>query len=84
MSYLESEDDGPDETERESRVSIDYVMRPHVLQVHTLLIQEHQRLVNVLQTMDTHFALRWSRLERDGKFAYKFVYIYIFLKSYQY
>lgn len=63
--HLEAEDDGPDESERESVVAVDDVMWPHVLQVHPLLLEELQGFVHVLQAVDTHAALRWLGLRRD-------------------
>lgn len=56
-SYLEAEDDGPDEAQRQPVVPVHDVMRAHVLQVDPLLLQELQSLVHVLQTVDSHPAL---------------------------
>lgn len=61
--YLEPQDDGPDETQVQSRVAVDDVVRAHVLQMHALLSQELQRFVNVFQAVDTHLAFRRTRLE---------------------
>ena len=60
--YLEPENNGPDKAERQSRVSVDNVMSSHVLKVNSLFLQECQGLVNVLQAMDAHLALRRIRL----------------------
>ncbi len=65
MLYLEAEDDGPDESERESVVSVHDIMWPHVLQMHALLLEELQGLVHVLQAVDSHAALRRLGLCRD-------------------
>ena len=59
--YLKAQDDRPDEAERERRIAVDNVVRANVLQVHVLLLQEEQRLVDVLQAVDAHFATRRSR-----------------------
>ena len=47
--HLEAQDDGPDQPQGQSVVPIHDVMRAHVLQVHTLLLQELQGLVHVFQ-----------------------------------
>lgn len=38
IKYLETEDNGPDETQCEPVVAIHNIMRAHVLQVHPLLL----------------------------------------------
>lgn len=38
IKYLETEDNGPDETQRQPVVAIHNIMRAHVLQVHPLLL----------------------------------------------
>ncbi len=63
-SYLEAEDDGPDEAEREARVPVHDVVRTHVFQMHPLLVEEHQRLVHVLQAVNSHLALGRPRLQK--------------------
>lgn len=63
LGDLEAEDDGPDEAERETMVAIDDVMGAHVLQVDALLLEELQGFVHVLQTVDSHSALRGSGLQ---------------------
>jgi hypothetical protein len=62
---LEPEDDGPDETEGESGVSVDDVVSAHVLEVDPLLVQEGERLVDVLQAVNTHLALGWAWLKKQ-------------------
>lgn len=62
--YLEPQNDGPNKTEVEPRISVHDVMGSHVLQMHSLLAQELQSFVNVLQAMDTHLAFRRTRLEK--------------------
>lgn len=54
---LEAQDYRPDEAESQSGIAVDYVVRAHVLEVDALLAQELQRLVDVLETVDAHFAL---------------------------
>jgi len=61
---LEPQDDGPDETEGEPRISINDVVCAHVFQVHALLVQEGERLVDVLQAVNSHFTLGWARLQK--------------------
>lgn len=65
--HLETEDDGPDKTERESVIAVDDIMRTHVLQVDPLFLQKLQGLVNVLQAVDAHTTLRWLRLQTDRR-----------------
>lgn len=64
MCYLEAEDDGPDEAQRQAVVPVHDVVRAHVLQVDSLLLQELQRFVHVLQTVDPHSAFGWLGLQR--------------------
>lgn len=64
-AYLEAEYDGPDEAQREPMVSVHDVMGAHVLQVNPLLLQELQRLVHVLQTVDPHPPFGWLWLEAE-------------------
>lgn len=65
FSYLEAQNDSPDETKTEPRVAVDDVMGPHVLQMNSLFAQKLKRLVHVLQAVDTHFTFRWTRLRED-------------------
>lgn len=65
MLHLETEDDGPDETERKSVIPVHDIMRSHVLQMNPLLLQKLQSLVNVLQAVDAHTTLRWLGLQTD-------------------
>lgn len=46
-------------------VSVDDVVGAHVLQVNPLLLQELQRLVHVLQTVDPHPPFGWLWLEAE-------------------
>ena len=61
---LESKDDCPDETECEPGRPVDNVVCAHVFQVDSLLVQEAQGLVHVLQAVDSHLALGGPRLQR--------------------
>ena len=72
-SYLEAEDDGPDEAQREAVVSVHDVVGAHVLQVDPLLLQELQSLVHVLQAVDPHPAL--------GGFGLKPKHIAVYLQA---
>lgn len=63
---LEAKDDGPDEPEDETMVAVDDVVGAHVLQMDSLLFEELQRLVHILQTMDTHSAFRGFGLKKSG------------------
>ena len=65
VSYLEVEDDGPDEAEGESGAPVDDVVSAHVLQVNALVVEEGERLVHVLQAVNSHFALGRARLQRE-------------------
>jgi len=56
-SYLEAQDNGPDETEIEGGVAIDNIVGSNVLEMDALFPQELQCLVHILQTMDAHLAL---------------------------
>lgn len=66
---LEAKDDGPDETEDETMVAVDDVVGAHVLQMDPLLFEELQRLVHILQTVDTHSAFGgfWLREAEQRK-----------------
>lgn len=63
--YLEAEDDGPDEAQRQAVVPVHDVVGAHVLQVDPLLLQELQSLVHVLQTVDPHPAFGGFGLQRN-------------------
>lgn len=65
--YLEAQDDGPDEAECEAVVAVDDVVRPHVLQVDLLLLEELQRFIHVLQTVDPHATFGGLRLDERGE-----------------
>lgn len=47
-TYLETEDDGPDETQRQAGVAVYNVVGAHVFEMDPLLPQELQGLVYVL------------------------------------
>lgn len=76
--HLEAQDDGPDETQDETMVTVHDVMWPHVLQVNPLFFEELQSLVHVLQAVDTHPAFGRFRLWREER-RIRFFYIYFFL-----
>lgn len=63
VSYLEAQDDGPDEAKGQPVVSIHNVVGPHVLKMDSLLLQELKGLVHIFQTMDAHSSLGGFRLE---------------------
>lgn len=65
---LEAKDDGPDEPEDETVVAIDDVVGAHVLQMDSLLFEELQRLVHILQTVDPHSAFcgLWLKTIKRG------------------
>lgn len=48
-------------------VAVDDVVGAHVLQMDSLLFEELQRLVHILQTMDTHSAFRGFGLKTIEK-----------------
>ena len=60
---LESKDNGPDESKRESWVSVDDVVWSEVLKMNVLISKELQRLLHVLQAVDAHLASRRFRLK---------------------
>ena len=60
---LETENDGPNEAKSKSRTPIDNVMRPHILQMNTLIFEESESFVNIFQAVNPHFSFRWSRLD---------------------
>jgi hypothetical protein len=74
---LELEDDGPDETEGESRVSADDVVSAYVLEVDPLLVQEGERLVDGLQAVNAHLALGWEWLKNKNIF---FIFTFLVLQ----
>lgn len=65
--HLEAQDDGPDQPQGQPVVPVHNVMRAHVLQVHTLLLQELQCLVHVFKRVDPHATARGSWLGRQGR-----------------
>ena len=62
MSYLEVEDDGPDEAEGELGVAVDDVLAADVDQLDLLVPQEPQRGLHVLDRVEPHPA-SLSRLQ---------------------
>lgn len=67
VPHLEAQDDGPDEAEGQPVVPIHDVVGPHVFKMDSLLLQELQSLVHVLQAVDAHPALRGFWLERGER-----------------
>ena len=63
-SHLEPEDDGPNETQGESWTAINNVVSTHVLQMHSLFMQEGQGFVHIFQAVNSHLAFGWSRLKQ--------------------
>lgn len=63
LRYLEAQNDGPNETETEPRVSVNDVVGSHILQMHSLFAQELQRFIHILQAVDTHLAFCWAWLQ---------------------
>lgn len=57
VTYLEVQNDGPDETEGELRVAVDDVLRPDVDQFDFLVAQKVERHLGVLQHVEAHFSL---------------------------
>lgn len=70
--YLESQDNSPNKAKCQPVIPIHNIMRSHVFQVHSLLFQELEGFINILQAMDTHPSLSWFRLEgkREKKNTY--------------
>lgn len=60
--YLKAKDDGPDETQGETVITIHNVMRAHVFKMNLLLLEKLQSFVNILQAVDTHAAFGWPWL----------------------
>ena len=54
LSYLEVEDDGPDEPQRELGVPVHNVLAPDVDQLDLLVAQEAQRRLHVLDGVEAH------------------------------
>jgi len=73
---LESQNNSPDEAEGERAVSVYDIMGADILQVNMLLLEEQQRLVDILQAVNPHFAaggpgqsLRGQDLEQTEQHA---------------
>jgi len=62
--YLETQDDGPNESKDEAMVAVDNVVGSHVLQVDPLLFEKLQGFVHIFQTVDTHSAFSGFWLQR--------------------
>ena len=66
VSYLEVEDDGPDEAEGELGVAVHDVLAADVDQLDLLVAQEPQRRLHVLDGVEAHAAalsgLRWKEV----------------------
>lgn len=73
-SYLEAEDDGPDEAQSEAVVSVYNIVGAHVLQVNPLLLQKLQSLVHILQTVDPHPTLGGFGLKQKQNFFFSFFF----------
>lgn len=61
--HLESQDNSPNKAKCQSVIPIHNIMRSHVFQVHSLLFQELQGFINILQAMDAHPSFSWFGLE---------------------
>lgn len=60
--YLKAKDDGPDEAQGETVITVHNVMRAHVFKVNLLLLEKLQSFVNILQAVDAHAAFGWPWL----------------------
>ena len=60
---LETKNDSPDETESQSRASVNNIVRSQVFKVHVLLAKEVQRLLHIFQTVDAHLSACWFGLK---------------------
>lgn len=54
--YLKAKDDGPDETQGETVITVHDVVRAHVFKMNLLLLEKLQGFINILQAVDTHAA----------------------------
>lgn len=67
--YLKAKDDGPDEAQGETVITVHNVMRAHIFKMNLLLLEKLQRFVNILQAVDTHAAFGrpwlWEMKERN-------------------
>ena len=61
-SYLEVEDDGPDQAQGQLRVSVHYILTPDVDKLDLLVPEEPERCLHVLNGVETH-APSFSRLK---------------------
>ena len=76
--YLEPEDDGPDEPQGEAMVAVHNVVGAHILQVDSLLLEELQGLVHVLQAVDAHAPLGGLGLEREERYLLLKIYTNVY------
>lgn len=69
-SYLETKDDGPNETQGETVIPVHNIVWAHVFQMNFLLLEKLQGFVNILQAVNTHTAFGGPWLwEAEGKEA---------------
>lgn len=69
-SYLETKDDGPNETQGETVIPVHNIMWAHVFQMDFLLLEKLQGFVHILQAVNTHTAFGRPWLwEAEGKEA---------------
>ena len=54
---LEAKDDRPDQAQGQTRVTVDDVVSPEVLQMDSLLVQKGEGFVHVFQAVNSHLAL---------------------------
>lgn len=66
-THLEAQDDSPDEAQHQAVIAINNVMRPHVLQMHTLLLEKLQGFVHILQAVNSHAPFGGLRLQDKFK-----------------
>lgn len=75
-TYLEVQDDGPDEAEREFGVPVDDVFSSDVDQLDLLVPEEVEGHLDILQHVEAHTA-SFARLYVTNKIQLVFIYIYI-------
>lgn len=79
-TYLEVQDDGPDEAQRQFVVSVDDFLSPDVHQLDLLVPQEVQGHLNVLDHVEAH-ATFFTRLKlfnenfNDSAIKYGFIFV---------
>lgn len=69
LSHLKTQDDGPDETQGESVISIHDVMGTNIFQVNSLLFKKLQGFVHIFQAVDPHSTASrpWLECDREKK-----------------